>query len=57
MPEGKVPVTEDVGVDGGKTITLPLVCGDLEMARECVLREGEATELEDVVEAREREWW
>lgn len=55
MPEGKVPVTEDVGVDGGKTITLPLVCGDLEMARECVLREGEATELEDVVDARERE--
>lgn len=56
MPEGKVPVT-DVGVDGGKITTLPLVCGDLEMARECVLRDGEATEFEDVVDAREREWW
>jgi hypothetical protein len=57
MPEGKVPVTEDVGVEGGKTTTLPLVWGDLEMARECVLRDGEAIELEDVVDARERECW
>jgi hypothetical protein len=25
MPEGKVPVTDDVGVEGGKITTLPLV--------------------------------
>jgi hypothetical protein len=25
MPEGKVPVTEDVGVEGGRITTLPLV--------------------------------
>lgn len=54
MLEGKVPVTE-VGVEGGSTLTD--VCGERDMAREWVERLGLATELLEVVEARERLWW